>query len=128
MMWWLDAPSDKSQTELSSIGFTQIGSMHPLSTTIDFVSIQMEIDHKIDAHPSSSLCTMQSSDWSKPINMSAVITGINKDVSLSATNSVASGTNAVYMETSAQSLKTSINKVLVEYFSFHGYIGESNSY
>ena len=88
----------------------------------------MEIDHKIDAHSSSSLWTMQSSDWSKPINMTAVITGINKDGLLSATSSVVGGTNVVYMEISAQSLKTSINKVLVEYFSSHEYIGESNSY
>ena len=88
----------------------------------------MESDPRIDAHSSSSLCTMQSSDWSKPINMAVVITGINEDGSLSATSSFASATNVVYMETSAQSLKTSINKVLVEYLSSHGYIGESNSY
>ena len=119
---------DKSQTELSSIGFTRIGCLHPLGTTIDFISVQMEIDHKIDAHSSSSLCTMQSSDWSKPINMTAVVTSINEDGSLSATSSVASGTNVVYMETSAQSLKTAIIQVLDECFSNHGYSDESNSY
>lgn len=54
---------------------------------------------------------MQSSDWSRLINMTAVITGINDDGSLSTTSSVASGTNVVLMETSAQSLKTAINKV-----------------
>uniref|UniRef100_A0AAV1UL94 FYVE-type domain-containing protein n=1 Tax=Peronospora matthiolae TaxID=2874970 RepID=A0AAV1UL94_9STRA len=108
---WLDVASDKSQTELSSIGFPRLGSLHPLGTTIDFVSNQMEIDRSIDAHSSSSLCSMQSSDWSKLINMTAVITGINEDGSLSATSSVACGTNVVLMETSAQSLKTAINKM-----------------
>ena len=120
--------SDKSQTELSSIGFPRIGSLHSLGTTIDFVSIKMVIDPRIDAHSSSSLCTMQSSDWSKPINMTAVVTSINEDGSLSATSSVASGTNVVYMETSAQSLKTAIIQVLDECFSNHGYSDESNSY
>ncbi|KAE9125486.1 hypothetical protein PF007_g6327 [Phytophthora fragariae] len=108
---WLDMASDKSQTELSSIGFPRLGSLHPLGTTIDFVSNQMEIDRSIDANSSSSLCSMQSSDWSKLINMTAVITGINEDGSLSTTSSVASGTNVVLMETSAQSLKTAINKM-----------------
>ncbi|KAE9032374.1 hypothetical protein PR002_g9207 [Phytophthora rubi] len=108
---WLDVASDKSQTELSSIGFPRLGSLHPLGTTIDFVSNQMEIDRSIDANSSSSLCSMQSSDWSKLINMTAVITGINEDGSLSTTSSVASGTNVVLMETSAQSLKTAINKM-----------------
>ncbi|KAG6618298.1 putative DEAD/DEAH box RNA helicase [Phytophthora cinnamomi] len=101
----------KSQTELSSIGFPRLGSLHPLGTTIDFVSNQMEIDRSIDVNSSSSLCSMQSSDWSKLINMTAVITGINEDGSLSTTSSVASGTNVVLMETSAQSLKTAINKM-----------------
>ncbi|KAG1697631.1 hypothetical protein DVH05_016070 [Phytophthora capsici] len=108
---WLDVASDKSQTELSSIGFPRLGSLHPLGTTIDFVSNQMEVDRSIDANSSSSLCSMQSSDWSKLINMTAVITGINEDGSLSTTSSVASGTNVVLMETSAQSLKTAINKM-----------------
>ncbi|KAG7383108.1 hypothetical protein PHYPSEUDO_004030 [Phytophthora pseudosyringae] len=108
---WLDVASDKSQTELSSIGFPRLGSLHPLGTTIDFVSNQMEIDRSIDVNSSSSLCSMQSSDWSKLINMTAVITGINEDGSLSTTSSVASGTNVVLMETSAQSLKTAINKM-----------------
>ncbi|KAG2768053.1 hypothetical protein PC129_g1185 [Phytophthora cactorum] len=108
---WLDVASDKSQTELSSIGFPRLGSLHPLGTTIDFVSNQMEIDRSIDANSSSSLCSMQSSDWSKLINMTAVITGINEDGSLSTTSSVASGSNVVLMETSAQSLKTAINKM-----------------
>ncbi|KAL3666807.1 hypothetical protein V7S43_008426 [Phytophthora oleae] len=108
---WLDVASDKSQTELSSIGFPRLGSLHPLGTTIDFVSNQMEVDRSIDVNSSSSLCSMQSSDWSKLINMTAVITGINEDGSLSTTSSVASGTNVVLMETSAQSLKTAINKM-----------------
>ncbi|RLN73518.1 hypothetical protein BBJ28_00021080 [Nothophytophthora sp. Chile5] len=108
---WLDVASDKSQTELSSIGFPRLGSLHPLGTTIDFVSNQMEIDRGLDANSSSSLCSMQSSDWSKLINMTAVITGINEDGSLSTTSSVACGTNVVLMETSAQSLKTAINKM-----------------
>ncbi|CAH0513387.1 unnamed protein product [Peronospora belbahrii] len=108
---WLDVASDKSQTELSSIGFPRLGSLHPLGTTIDFVSNQMEIDRSIDVNSSSSLCSMQSSDWSKLINMTAVITGINEDGSLSTTSSVACGTNVVLMETSAQSLKTAINKM-----------------
>ena len=95
--------SDKSQTELSSTMFSLKCSLHSLGTTVDFVSTQMEKDPIIDAHSSSPLCTMQSSDWSKPINMTAVITGINEDGSLSATSSVASATNVVYMETSAQS-------------------------
>lgn len=103
--------ADKSQTDLSSIGFPRLGNLHPLGTTIDFVSNQMEIDRSNDAHSSSSLCSMQSSDWSRLINMTAVITGINEDGSLSTTSSVASGTNVVLMETSAQSLKTAINKV-----------------
>ncbi|KAG6618299.1 dead deah box rna helicase [Phytophthora cinnamomi] len=111
MRRWLDVASDKSQTELSSIGFPRLGSLHPLGTTIDFVSNQMEIDRSIDVNSSSSLCSMQSSDWSKLINMTAVITGINEDGSLSTTSSVASGTNVVLMETSAQSLKTAINKM-----------------
>ncbi|RLN68946.1 hypothetical protein BBJ28_00010297 [Nothophytophthora sp. Chile5] len=110
---WLDVASDKSQTELSSIGFPRLGSLHPLGTTIDFVSNQMEIDRGLDANSSSSLCSMQSSDWSKLINMTAVITGINEDGSLSTTSSVACGTNVVLMETSAQSLKTAINKVCI---------------
>ena len=110
--------SDKSQTELSSIGFPRLGSLHPLGTTVDFVSNQMEIDRSIDVNSSSSLCSMQSSDWSKLINMTAVITGINEDGSLSTTSSVACGTNVVLMETSAQSLKTAINKVRVsQYFT-----------
>lgn len=54
---------------------------------------------------------MQSSDWSKLISMTAVITGINDDGSLSTTSTIAPGTNVVLMETSAQSLKTAINKV-----------------
>ncbi|GMF40814.1 unnamed protein product [Phytophthora fragariaefolia] len=116
---WLDVASDKSQTELSSIGFPRLGSLHPLGTTIDFVSNQMEIDRSIDANSSSSLCSMQSSDWSKLINMTAVITGINEDGSLSTTSSVASGTNVVLMETSAQSLKTAINKVCIANLQFH---------
>ncbi|CAI5712785.1 unnamed protein product [Peronospora effusa] len=109
---WLDVASDKSQTELSSIGFPRLGSLHPLGTTVDFVSNQMEIDRSIDVNSSSSLCSMQSSDWSKLINMTAVITGINEDGSLSTTSSVTCGTNVVLMETSAQSLKTAINKPL----------------
>ena len=32
-------------------GFPQIGSLHPLGTTIDSVSIVMEIDRCIDTHP-----------------------------------------------------------------------------
>lgn len=108
---WLDVASEKSRTDLSSIGFPRLGSLHPLGTTIDFVSNQMEIDRGIDANSSSSLCSMQSSDWSKLINMTAVITGINEDGSLSTTSSVASGTNVVLMETSAQSLKTAIDKM-----------------
>ena len=75
----------KEPTEIYSIGFPQVGSLHPLGTTIDFVSIQMEIDRSINAHFSSSLCTMLSSDRSKPITMTAVITGINEDGSLSTT-------------------------------------------
>ncbi|CEG37044.1 dead deah box rna helicase [Plasmopara halstedii] len=108
---WLDVVSENSQTDLASIGFPRLGSLHPLGTTIDFVSNQMEIDRGVDANSSSSLCSMQSSDWSKLINMTAVITGINEDGSLSTTSSVASGTNVVLMETSAQSLKTAINKM-----------------
>ena len=77
--------SDKSQTELSSTMFSLKCSLHSLGTTVDFVSTQMEKDPIIDAHSSSPLCTMQSSDWSKPINMTAVITGINEDGSLSTT-------------------------------------------
>ena len=77
--------SDKSQTELSSIGITRIGSRHPQGTTIDFILICIESDRRIDTHSSSSLCIMQLSDWSKPINMAAVITGINEDDPLSAT-------------------------------------------
>ena len=104
----------KSETELSSIVVPRIASLHQLCTTNELVSIKMEIDHSIDAHFSSSLCTMQSGNWFKPINMTAVITGINEDVSLRATSSVTSGTNAVFMKTFAQSLKTAINTVLVE--------------
>ena len=48
--------------------------------------------------------------------MTAVITGINEDGSLSATSSVASGTNVVYMETSAQSLKTASIRFLFSTF------------
>ena len=120
--------SDKSQTKLSSIGFTRESSLHPLGTTIDFISIQMKIDRSIDTHCSSSLCKMQSSDLSKPINMTEVITGTNEDGSLTATSSVASGTKVIIMKPSAQSLKTAINKFLVEYFSTNGYSDESNSY
>ena len=108
--------SDKSQTELSSISFPLKGSLHPLGNTIDFVSIQMENDPKTDAYSSSSLCTMQSSDWSKPINMTAVITGINEDGLMSATSSIASSTNVVYMEKSAQSLKTASTRLLSSTF------------
>ena len=97
--------SDKSHNELFSTRIPLHGSLHPLNTTIDFDSIQMDNDLIIDAHSSSSLCTMQSGDWSKPINMTAVITGINEDGSICATSSVASATNVVYMETSAQRLE-----------------------
>lgn len=119
---WLDVVSDKTQTDLSSIGFPRLGNLHPLGTTIDFVSNQMEADRPHEVASTSSLCSMQSSDWSKLINMTAVITGINDDGSLSTTSSIASGTNVVLMETSAQSLKTAINKMgaqAVESSKFH---------
>ena len=45
----------------------------------------MMVDRSIDGYSSSLMCTMQSIDWSKPINITAVITGINEDGSLSAT-------------------------------------------
>ena len=45
--------------------------------------------------------------------MTAVITGINEDGSLSATSSVDSATNVVYMESSAQSLKTESTRFLL---------------
>ena len=48
--------------------------------------------------------------------MTAVITGINENGSLSATSSVASATNVVYMEISAQSLKTASTKYLSSTF------------
>uniref|UniRef100_A0AAV1TA22 Uncharacterized protein n=1 Tax=Peronospora matthiolae TaxID=2874970 RepID=A0AAV1TA22_9STRA len=51
---WLDVALEKSQTELSSTDFPRLGSLHPLSITIDFVSNQMEIDRSIDAQSSSS--------------------------------------------------------------------------
>ena len=106
----------KSQTKLSSIGFPRIGSLHTLGTTIDFVSIRIEIDRSIDAHSSSSLCTMHSSDRYKTINRTAVITGINEDGSLSATSSVISATNVIYMERSAQSLRTAPTSFLSSTF------------
>ncbi|KAF1326388.1 Dead deah box RNA helicase, partial [Globisporangium splendens] len=108
---WLDVVSDKTQSDLSSIGFPRLGNLHPLGTTIDFVTNQMETERPHEVTSTSSLCSMQSSDWSKLINMTAVITGINEDGSLSTTSSIASGTNVVLMETSAQSLKTAINKM-----------------
>ena len=77
--------SDKSQTEISSIKFSRISSLHTLGTTIDLVSIYMEINRSFDTHSSSSYFTIQLSDWSKPINMAEMITGINDDDSLSAT-------------------------------------------
>jgi hypothetical protein len=110
---WLDVVSDKTQSDLSSIGFPRLGNLHPLGTTIDFVTNQMETERPHEVTSTSSLCSMQSSDWSKLINMTAVITGINEDGSLSTTSSIASGTNVVLMETSAQSLKTAINKVRI---------------
>uniref|UniRef100_A0AAV1TDD9 LAGLIDADG endonuclease n=1 Tax=Peronospora matthiolae TaxID=2874970 RepID=A0AAV1TDD9_9STRA len=88
----------------------------------------MEIDRSIDAYYSSSRRSMQSSDRSKMINMTAVITGIIEDGSLSAIRSVACGTNVVVTETSAQSLKSAIIKNIVEYFSTHGYSDESRQH
>ena len=76
----------------------------------------MENDLRIDAYSSSSLCTMQSSDWYKLIKMTAVITGINEEGSLSATSSVASATNVAYMEKSAQSIKTASTRFLSKTF------------
>ena len=108
--------SDKSQTELSSPSFPLKISLHPLGTTIDFVSIHMENDPRINARSSSSLCTMQSSDWFKPMSMTVVITGINEDGSLCATSSVSHATNVVYMKTSAQSFKTASTRFLSSSF------------
>ena len=108
--------SDKSQTELSSTSFPLKISLHPLGTTIDFVSIHMDNDPRINARSSSSLCTMQSSDWFKPTSMTAVITGINEGGSLCATSSVSHATNVVYMKTSAQSFKTASTRFLSSSF------------
>lgn len=106
---WLEVASDKSQTEVSSIGFPRLGNLHPLGTTIDIVHDNQLMD---SGPPSSaSLHSMHSIDWSRLINMTAVITGINEDGSLSTTSSIAPGTNVVLMETSSKSLKTAINKM-----------------
>jgi hypothetical protein len=108
---WLEVASDKSETELSSIGLPRIGNLHPLGTTIDIVSDNQLLDASGASAMNSSLHSMHSTDWSRLINMTAVITGINADGSLSTTSSIAPGTNVVLMETSAMSLKTAINKV-----------------
>jgi hypothetical protein len=109
---WLDVAADQSQTDLASIGFPRLGNLHPLGTTIDIVSDNQILDsHHNGNLPKPSLHSMRSTDWSRLINTTAVITGINADGSLSTTSSVAPGTNVVLMETSAKSLKTAINKV-----------------
>ncbi|KAJ0396804.1 hypothetical protein ATCC90586_009635 [Pythium insidiosum] len=113
---WLEFASDKSQTELSSIGFPRLGNLHPLGTTVDFASSFNQLDGRLRAGgpDGSSLISMHANDWSRQINTTAVITGINDDGSLSTTSTIPPGTNVVLMETSAESLKTAIDKMGVQ--------------
>ncbi|GLD94598.1 hypothetical protein PINS_up003209 [Pythium insidiosum] len=110
---WLEFASDKSQTELSSIGFPRLGNLHPLGTTIDFASSLNQLDGRLRAGgpDGSSLLSMHANDWCRQINTTAVITGINDDGSLSTTSTIPPGTNVVLMETSAESLKTAVDKM-----------------